>query len=163
MGARNILRLINEAFTQTDDSLNLSGNSIDTPTIATSTLTGVTTVSGSTKYTVTAKTASYAVTASDFGSILTTRGAAGAVTFTLPAASGNGGHWVEFYNVADQNMIVDGTDEELVVFNDLTADSISYSQSAEKIGGGFRAVCDGTSWIVVPLCTETQTIAIVSS
>ena len=160
MGARNILRLINEAFTQTTDSLNLSGNSIDTPTIATSTLTGVTTVSGSTKYTVAAKTASYAVTASDFGSILTTRGAGSAVTFTLPAASGNGGHWVEFYNVADQNMFVAGTAGELVFFNDLAGNSISFETSSKKIGGGFRAVCDGTSWIVVPLATETQTISI---
>lgn len=113
---------------------------------------------------VVAKTADYTVTASDMGKIFTTRGATGAVTFTLPAASTQlQGAVVEFYNVADQNMTVAGADEELVAFNDLTADSIAYSTSSEKIGGGFRAVCDGTSWIVVPLATETQTVTVASA
>jgi hypothetical protein len=115
------------------------------------------------KLKVTAKTEDYAVLVGDFGTIFTTRGAGGAVTFTLPAASGNSGQWVEFYCVADQNMIITGTDEELVVLNDLTADSIAFQTASEKIGGGFRAVCDGTSWIVVPLATETQTITITSA
>lgn len=110
------------------------------------------------------KTESYTLTAADVGKIFTTRGAAGAVTFTLPAATSDlAGGVIEFYNVAGQNMTVAGADEGLVVFNDLTADSISLSTAAELIGGGFRAVCDGTSWIVVPLCTETQTITVASA
>jgi hypothetical protein len=60
-------------------------------------------------------------------------------------------------------MTVAGQDEEIVSINDLTADSVSFQTSSEKIGGGFRAVCDGTSWIVVPLATETQTVTVASS
>ena len=115
------------------------------------------------KLAVTAKTTSYTVLTSDFGSVFTTRGALAAVTFTLPAASGNSGAWVEFYNVADQDMIITGTDEELVVFNDATADAIQFSTASEQIGGAFRAICDSTSWIVVPMATETQTVTITSA
>jgi hypothetical protein len=111
-----------------------------------------------------AKTASYTVTPDDFGSVLTTRGAGAAVTFTLPAASAvNKGDWVLFVNVADQNMTVAGADEGLVVFNDLTADAIAFSQASEKIGGAFLAISDSTSWVVVPFSMETQTIAVTSA
>lgn len=114
-------------------------------------------------YTVTAKTANYTVAAADFGTIFTTRGAGAAVTFTLPAVTNNAGEWVEFYALANFNMIVAGPDEGLVVKNDLTADSIAYQTANEIIGGGFRAVCDGTSWIVVPLAEELQTVTIGSA
>lgn len=111
-----------------------------------------------------ASAATKVLATSDLNKIWTTRGATGAVTFTLPAAAtGLSGHWVEVYNVANQNLVMAGQDEELVVFNDLTADSISFATTNEKIGGGFRAVCDGTSWIVVPLATETQTVTIASA
>lgn len=120
--------------------------------------------SGSSFSKVEAKTSSYTVLVSDMGKVFTTRGAAGAVTFTLPAASSAlAGASVEFYSVADQNMIVAGQDEEIVCFNDLTADSIGFTTTSEKIGGGIRAVCDGTSWICVPLATETQTVTIASA
>jgi hypothetical protein len=115
------------------------------------------------KLNIIVKTSSYTVTAYDFGSVLTTRGASGAVTFTLPtAASGNNGEWVLFVNVADQNMLVTGTDEGLVVFNDLTADSIAFSTTSEKVGGAFLAISDGTSWAVSPIATETQTVTVAS-
>jgi len=116
------------------------------------------------KLKITAHTASYTVTPADFGSVLTTRGAGGAVTFTLPAAvAANKGEWVLFVNVANQNMIVAGADEGLVVKNDLTADSIAYQTSSEKIGGAFLAVSDGTSWAVMPLAEESQTVTVVSA
>ena len=116
------------------------------------------------KFNVKAKTASYTVTPADFGTVLTTRGAGGAITFTLPAASAvNKGEWVLFVNVANQNLIVAGADEELVVFNDLTADAIAFQQANEKIGGAFLGISDGSSWCVVPLATELQTIAVTSA
>ena len=82
------------------------------------------------KLNIIVKTASYTVTPNDFGSVITTRGAGGAVTFTLPAAgSTNNGEWVLFVNVADQNMIIAGADEGLVTFNDLTVfETIVFSQ-----------------------------------
>jgi hypothetical protein len=113
---------------------------------------------------ITIKTASYTITPDDFGKVFTTRGATAAVTFTLPAAvTVNKGNWVLFVNIADQNMIVAGSDENLVVFNDATADTIAFQTSSEKIGGGFLAVSDGTSWCVMPLASETQTVTVGSS
>jgi len=115
------------------------------------------------KLKVAVKTSSYTITSPDFGTVFTTRGG-GAVTFTLPtAASTNEGEWVLFINVADQNMTVTGTDEGLVCFNDLTADSIAFSTTSEKIGGAFLAISDGTSWIVLPIATETQTVTVASA
>jgi hypothetical protein len=70
---------------------------------------------------------------------------------------------VLFINIADQNMTITGTNEGFVVFNDLTADAIAFSQASEKIGGAFIAISDGTSWCVAPLATETQTIAVTSA
>jgi hypothetical protein len=107
------------------------------------------------------KTSSYTVTPLDYGSVFTSRGATCAVTFTLPAAgSSNSGDWALFVNVADQNMFVAGPDEGLVVFNDLTADNIGFATTSEKIGGMLLAISDGTSWIVLPIATETQTVNI---
>jgi hypothetical protein len=94
---------------------------------------------------------------------MTTRGAGGEIVFTLPAAAqSRQGAMVWFFNVADQNMKISGVDGELVVKNDLTANDVSFETSSEKIGGGFLAVCDGTSWIVVPLAEETQTMTVVT-
>jgi hypothetical protein len=110
---------------------------------------------------VVVKTASYTMTKDDFGTVMTTRGAGVPVTFTLPtAASTNKGEWALFINVADQNMFVAGDDEDLVVFNDLTADSIGFATSSEKIAGALLAISDGTSWLVLPLAAETQTLSI---
>lgn len=108
---------------------------------------------------VVVKTASYTITPDDYGTVFTTRGGAAEIKFTLPAASStNKGNWVLFVNVADQNMAVAGAEAGLVVFNSLTADNISFRTDSERIAGAFLAVSDGTSWIVLPLATETQTV-----
>mgnify|MGYP003132231195 CR=1 FL=1 len=104
------------------------------------------------------KLADYTLTAADFGKIFTNRGDGDAITFTLPAASGNEDEVVWFFSVADQNFTVaTATVDTMVAFNDLTADSISFSQGSEKIGGGFMAVCDGTGWVVVPMAADGVT------
>ena len=116
------------------------------------------------KLKIVVKTSSYTITPDDFGTVFTTRGATAAVTFTLPSAgSTNNGDWVLFISVADQNMIVAGADEEIVTFNDLTADSIAYQTASEKIAGAFLAISDGTSWAVMPIASETQTITVASA
>lgn len=121
-------------------------------------------VSGSLFRKVEAKTSDYTVVAADAGKVFTTRGATTPITFTLPAAStALQGASVRFYNVADFDMWVEGSDEELVVINDATADSVGLATASELIGGAFDAFCDGTSWLVVPLATETQTITVTSS
>jgi len=108
---------------------------------------------------VAVKTSSYTITTDDFGTIFTTRGATEEVEFTLPsAASTNKGEWVLFVNAANQNMAVSGAEAGLVAFNSLIADNVSLRTDNERIGGAFFAVSDGTSWIVLALTMETQTI-----
>lgn len=97
---------------------------------------------------VVALTASATLTNDDMGKVLTNRGAAGAVTITLPTPSGdNAGGSVEVRVVADQNVIVNcSTNDKIVIINDAAADSVAWQTSSEKIGGGGRFVSDGTNW-----------------
>jgi hypothetical protein len=107
-----------------------------------------------------AKTASYTVVApADCGKIFTNRGAAGAVTFTLPDPTGLDGFWCEFFVVAAQNVIVDyGPADKGIAFNDVDADAIAFQTAAEIVGNGIRVVSDGTSWLTfVMLGAETAT------
>jgi len=98
------------------------------------------------------KTASYAVSPGkgDFsGSVFTTRGATGAVTFTLPAPQPSLTEtFYEFINVVDQNMTVATTSGKAVVFNNTAATSLSAQTSSQKIGAAISAYCDGTAWLL---------------
>lgn len=111
-----------------------------------------------------AKTADYTVVAADNGKLFTTKGAGGAVNFTLPAPSASlKGFNVGFMSEADQNMtITSGTADTLVCFNDLAADSVAVSTAGGKIGAMFEVVLnsDGTKWLVIPhLSGHTLTVA----
>jgi len=111
---------------------------------------------------VTAKTASYSLLESDSGGLFTTTGASGAVTFTLPAVSGSAGlnYWI--FNTVDQNIIITGPADTLVVKNDAAADSLTHSTSNEKIGQSFFIVGDGSKWLVFNIAfaaATTPTIA----
>jgi hypothetical protein len=104
-----------------------------------------------------AKTANYqilsplqAATGDASGTCFTTRGAGGAVTFTLPAISAAlAGVWYEFVGVANQNIGVAAAAGTVVTFNNAAATSVTASTAGGKIGAHFRAVCDGTSWHVI--------------
>lgn len=118
---------------------------------------------------VVAKTGDYTITAADSGKVLTNRGAAGAVIFTLPTvAAAFDGVDVTVYVVAAQDVTVSAqTAGQIVTFNDATANSMAFSTASEKIGGGFRCVCDGTSWLVLPFTWAdvggaTQTASVVT-
>jgi hypothetical protein len=107
---------------------------------------------------VQAKTASYTCTAADSGTLFTTTGASGAVTFTLPAVATSTGVWYEFVNTVGQNMIITAPADTLVAFNDATATSLTYSQASELIGASCKVTCDGTKWLLqVHLAAEAQT------
>ncbi len=108
------------------------------------------------------KTADYTVTADENGTLFTTRGNGGALTFTLPAVQL--GLEFEFYNEADQNMIIAAPADTMVVFNDLTATSFAFQQAAELIGGSAKVVSNdnATKWLLIPsLANEAQTTVIV--
>jgi len=119
-------------------------------------------VRGSTmKGMVVAKTAAYTVApAADNGKVFTTKGATASVTFTLPApADANAGTRVEFVAGADQVMIVSGTANKMVTFNDLDADGVTFSTAGEKIGAHVVAISDGEYWFVSKLGAHTMTVA----
>lgn len=96
-----------------------------------------------------AKTASYTITEDDFGRTLTTRGATGAVTFTLPTPTqdDDGAH-IRIFNAVDQNMVVDcATSGSIIALDNDAADSVTFSTTSQKIGACADIVCDGTSWL----------------
>lgn len=107
------------------------------------------------------KAADYTVLQSDNGTLFTTLGASGAVTFTLPAI--RAGYSFGFLNMVDQNMTIAsaGSNDNIVAPNDLTADSVAFSTSSEKIGALVWVFTNsaGTKWIVAKLCGNAMTIA----
>lgn len=108
---------------------------------------------------VVAKAADYTVLPADNNRIFTTRGAAGAVNFTLPTLAR--GLRFRFFNEAGQNMTVTAAAADtMVVFNDLAADSIAFATASELIGGAIEVVANdnASKWLVfVNLGAETQT------
>lgn len=110
------------------------------------------------------KTANYNVSyPADNNVHFTTRGAAGAVTFTLPAlAAANKGVRNRFTNEADQNMTITAPAGKLVTFNNLAATSVALSTAGQKIGGSFEIVLndDASKYIAIPhLQGHTVTVA----
>jgi hypothetical protein len=111
---------------------------------------------------IAAKTAAYTLTPDDNGKVFTNRGAAGSVTFTLPPTADIPiGFNARFFNVViDQNLVVasHGSADNIVAFNDPTADSIAFSTASERAGSGVEMVWDGTGWLAfVSLGAETAT------
>jgi hypothetical protein len=97
-----------------------------------------------------AKTGNYTLVDADAGKMFTNLGAAGAVTFTLPATpKAMQAFW--FRAVANQNLIVavSGGDK-LLINNDTAADSVAVQTASNIIGNGFYVVGDGTYWHVFP-------------
>lgn len=96
-----------------------------------------------------AKTADYTVTEADNGTLFTNTGAGGAVIFTLPALQA--GLVYEFLVVADQTVTVaSAAGDDIVAFNDASADSLAFSTGGQKIGGHLvlRTNAAGTKWYV---------------
>ena len=113
--------------------------------------------------TIAAKTADYQVTKDDLGKMLTTRGTSAQVNFTLPTVGTVwSGWWVEFFNAAGQTMAIlsSGSLDNISTFNDLTADSITFSTSSELIGASVKVTWDGTGWLSQLMTEETQTSTI---
>ncbi len=124
--------------------------------------TGQAYVEGNKMKTVANTDGSLTIDATHSGKMITTRGASGATTITLPtvAAGFTGVHfWV--FNCVDQDLTLSAQTAGQIMFkHDTAADSVAYATSSEKIGGGFFVHCDGTSWLVMPLAEEAQTITV---
>ena len=108
---------------------------------------------------VTAKTGNYTLTKGESGGIFTTEGAAGAVNFTLPAAELGLNYLI--YAAEDQTVtLTSDTVDTLIVFNDVAADSVAFSTSAEKVGGAFFVFSDGAKWMVSESIHDGQTAVV---
>ncbi len=79
------------------------------------------------------KTETGDITAAENGATFHVVGS-GAVTLTLPAIAT--GLRYRFINAADQNLVVasNGSSDNIVTINDLSADSVTFSTSSQKIG-----------------------------
>ena len=89
------------------------------------------------------KTADYQCLRGDSGTIFTTRGATGAVIFTLPALCA--GWWGLFVAGAAQNLTVtNAVVDTLVAFDDVDADGLAID--ARQVGCGILVFCDGTRY-----------------
>ena len=108
---------------------------------------------------VTAKTTDYTLTKGESGGIFTTEGAAGAVNFTLPAPEVGLNYLL--YCAEDQTLtLTSDTVDTLIVFNDVAADSVAFSTSAEKVGGAFFVFSDGAKWMVSESIHDGQTAVV---
>lgn len=107
------------------------------------TMTGVS-MSGSRK--VTDLTANTTISATQLNGVITNRGAAGAITVTLPDAPGTGA-WLDYRGVADQDItFATNTADTLIILNDAAADSLAFSTAGNKIGAAASFIFDGTGW-----------------
>lgn len=95
------------------------------------------------------KTSNYTVVANDNFTLFDNVGATGAVTFTLPALAA--GYLFGFRGQADQTITIASNEgDNMVAFNDASADSVAFSTSGEKIGGMVWVYTNpgATKWIV---------------
>lgn len=108
-----------------------------------------------------AKTASYAVKPTDHNYRFSNFGAAGAVTFTLPAIADVFDGWsAEFVVLANQTVTVTAPSGKLIAGNNTGATSIAFSSTSEKVGNTIGIYYDGSAAKYVAqlnLGTETHT------
>jgi hypothetical protein len=107
-----------------------------------------------------AKTANYTIgtVATDVvGTIFTNRGAAGAVTFTLPSPTA--GAYYFFAGIVAQTMTISAGSAIGVTVNNAAATSIAYSTASQQIGSFAVAIADGSSWLLINIGTNTATVA----
>lgn len=98
-----------------------------------------------------AKTANYTVLATDNGTLFTNSGAGAAVVFTLPALAA--GLEFTFLVAADQNVTVASVaGDDMIVHNDLSADSVAFSTASRKVGASLRVKSNaaGDKWHCFP-------------
>jgi hypothetical protein len=112
------------------------------------------------KHVITRTTAYTVVMPEDNRKIFSTKGATASCTFTLPApAVTNAGCQVEFFAGANQIMIVSGTADKMITFNDLDADGVTFSTAGEILGAHVMAISDGAIWFISKLGAHTMTVA----
>jgi len=93
------------------------------------------------------KIAAYTVKVHESGTHFSNSGAAGSVTFTLPAVASSAGCVYWFHAaVAAQNLVVTAPAGTLVAHNNATATSVSLQTGGNIAGGCIHVFCDGVKW-----------------
>lgn len=92
--------------------------------------------------------AAYTIDPEDSGSLITIDTAA---TLTLPAATQNlKGVYVDVMVIADVTVVIAAaTAGQLIMSNDIAANSFTWSTGSQKVGEAVRLVCNGASWLVM--------------
>jgi len=109
-----------------------------------------------------AKTAAYAVLATDHGRLFTNRGATASVTFTLPAVTNlPAGFTVSFFAVSNYGLVVasNGSSDNIVALNDAGADTITCTTTSRMIGANVKLLWDGLGWLAIEGAGATYTVA----
>ena len=107
------------------------------------------------------KTAAYTVVAADNFSLFDNVGAAGAVTFTLPAIAN--GFQFGFRVAADQSVTVASAEgANMIAFNNAVANSVAFSTGGARIGGMVVVYTNpaGTKWIVENRSAGANTVTV---
>lgn len=107
------------------------------------------------------KTANYTVVANDNYTLFGNVGATGAVTFTLPVLAN--GYLFGFRVEADQNVTIASNEgDNMIAFNDASADSVAFSTAGERIGGLVVVYTNpgATKWIVENHSAGAHTITV---
>ena len=108
-----------------------------------------------------ALTAARTLLANESGAIVHNVGMTAGVVLTLPPI-GDGPYWFKVIQGAGYAITVTADlHDTMITFNDATADSVTFSTSAEIIAGSFEVYCDGTSlWVLPQLASEAQTLTV---
>lgn len=110
-----------------------------------------------------AKATDYTLVEADSGTIFTTLGAAGTVNFTLPTTIKKGFR-AKFFSEAAGAMTITAPANSMVVFNDITATSVSFATANEIVGACCEIIAnsDQTKYLFINhLGAEAQTITVV--
>ena len=107
------------------------------------------------------KTANYTVVAADNYTLFDNVGAGAAVTFTLPTLAN--GYYFGFRVEANQNVTVaSAAGDDMIAFNDASADSVAFSTGGELIGGLLAVYSNpgATKWIVENRSAGLNTVTV---
>jgi hypothetical protein len=106
----------------------------------------------------------YTLKANQSGAIIHNAGITEATTLTLPAIADGPFYFKIIQGAGYAITVTSVVADTIITFNDVAADSVTFSTTSEIIGGSYEVFCDGTYLFVLPvLASEAQTLTVVTS